>query len=145
MAELLQTASAVISFSRKLECKSAGIYRELSPKYDRDKETLLAFARENEKYATQIERAYYGTISDAIEGTFTFSINPEDYDFEISPDEATGYEDVLHKVMEMEAQIARFYTEAAQQSKSLLADVPRVFTLISRKRTDRLEKLKALL
>ena len=145
MADLLQTASAVISFSKKLEGKSAGVYQELSKKYDQDKETLLAFARENEKYAAQVQRTYYGTISDALEGTFAFAIKPEAYEFEILTDEDAGHEDALHKAIEIETKVASFYSEAARQSKSLLADIPRIFTLITKKRTDRIEKLKALL
>lgn len=141
----LQTASATISFARNLEGKSAGSYQELSEKYDRDDDIFAAFAKENKKYVAQIERAYYETISDAIEGTFTFNIEPEAYEIKTTPGENASYSEALEGAIEVEETLARFYSDAAQQSKSLLADMPRIFMLIVRKRQDRIARLKALL
>jgi len=39
----------------------------------------------------------------------------------------------------------KFYTIAAEQSKNLMADVPRSFMLVVKKRSERVPKLKALL
>jgi len=44
----------------------------------------------------------------------------------------------------MEQQIIKFYNDAAEQSRPLMADVPRVFSLIARKRASRLLKLRSL-
>jgi hypothetical protein len=45
----------------------------------------------------------------------------------------------------MEEKILKFYYVAAEQSKHLMADVPTNFTLVARKRNERIPKLKALL
>ena len=75
----LHTASETISFARRLENESAELYRELSRRYAADGDVFLAFATENGKNVVQFERAYYGVISDAIEGAFAFDIDPDEY------------------------------------------------------------------
>jgi len=52
----INTASALISFVRKLEEESAGFYEELSQRCVRDKDTFLAFTKENGKNIVQVER-----------------------------------------------------------------------------------------
>ena len=141
----LNTASEVISFARKLEEDSVKLYEQLAQQYTKDKETWLSFAKENRKNIIQIERAYYGVITDAIEACFSFKIDPDEYVLETELAESAAYSDALNKTVKMEGKIINFYTDAAEQSKSLLADVPRVFTLIVRKRVDRRAKLESLL
>ena len=51
----------------------------LSERFTKDKDVFLSFVKENGEYITQIERAYYGVITDAIEGCFAFNINPQEY------------------------------------------------------------------
>jgi hypothetical protein len=45
----------------------------------------------------------------------------------------------------MEEKILKFYHVAAEQSKHLMADVTRNFMLVSKKRNERVPKLKALM
>jgi hypothetical protein len=45
----------------------------------------------------------------------------------------------------MEEKIINFYQVAAEQSKYLMADIPRSFSMVAKKRTERLTKLKSLL
>jgi len=99
----------------------------------------------NRKNIVQIERVYYGVISDAIEGCFSFKIHPDEYINEIDLTENTRYSDALNGIIEMEEKTIEFYSDAADQSESLLADVPRVFTIISKKRSNRIPKLESLL
>ena len=141
----LHTASEVITLSRKLESDSAGFYEEIARIDAGDAEVLLSFAKENRKNITQIERAYYGVITDAIEGCFAFNIDPEDYSLKIAIKDGTDYAGVLKLALDIENTIIKFYTDAAEQSRSLMADVPRAFTLIARKRTDRIGKLDSFL
>jgi rubrerythrin len=138
----LNTASAVISFARKLEEDGIKLYEGLAQKYPQDREALLAFARENKRNVVQVERAYYGVISDAIEGCFSFKIDPEQYRFETELGEDVSYSDALRQAINMEDRTIKFYSDAAKQSKSLLADVPRIFTMVAKKRGERLSKLK---
>jgi len=141
----LNTASATISFTKKLEEDSAKFYEDLSQRYAKDKDVLLSFAKENGKNIVQVERAYYGVITDAIEGCFAFKINPDEYTFKTELAEGASYSDALEKAVEMEEKIIKFYTDAAEQSKSLMADVPRAFMMIARKRDSREAMLKLLL
>jgi rubrerythrin len=141
----IKTASAAISFTRKLEEDSAKFYEELSRRFVKHADVLLSFARENRKNIVQVERAYYGVISDAIEGCFAFNINPGDYVLKTEIAEEVDYSDALMIAMAMEETIVKFYSDAAEQSKSLMADVPRTFKMVAKRRNDRRQKLESLL
>jgi len=140
----LQTASSVISFTKRLEEQSARFYEGLSKRYAEGEDIFLSFAQENKKNVVQIERAYYGVITDAIEGCFAFDMESDAYAVETTLAESVSYADARHKAIEIEEKIGEFYSDAAEQSKSLMADVPRVFVLIARKRGDRVAKLRSL-
>lgn len=140
----LHTASEVISFVKKLENESAKFYDGLAERYSKDKDIFLAFAKENGKNVTQIERAYYGVITDAIEGCFAFDIEPDEYMFSTELADNASYTNALNKAEEIEQKMVNFYSDAAEQSKSLMADVPRNFTIVARKRSNRIPKLKSL-
>ena len=75
----INTCSGAISLSRELENQAATFYQELSKKFEKNKDLFTAFAGENVKFVKQIERAYYGVITDAIEGCFAFNLNEEEY------------------------------------------------------------------
>ena len=45
----------------------------------------------------------------------------------------------------MEEKMIKFYSDAAEQSESYMADVPRTFRIIAKKRNDRGPKLRSLL
>ena len=122
----LHTASEVISFAKELENESAKFYEDLSQKYAKDKDILLSFAKENKKNVLQIERAYYGVITDAIEGCFAFDIESDEYTFETELVDNASYSDALGKAIKIEEKIKKFYSDAAEQSKSLMADVPEI-------------------
>jgi len=141
----LNTCSQVISLAKKLESESAKFYEELSQRYSEDADLLLSFAGENGKNIVQIERAYYGVISDAIEGCFAFNVDPDEYAFKTELSEKTSYSDALGKAIEMEEKITKYYSDAAEQSKSLMADVPRAFKIVAKKRINRRPQLESLL
>ena len=141
----LHTASEAISFARKLENESANFYQDLSQRYAQNEDVFLSFAKENEKNMTNIERAYYGVITDAIEGCFAFDINPDEYTFKTELAEKASYSDALDKAVEIEEKVINFYSTAAEQSKSYMADVPRAFTMVAKKRDNRRAKLRSLL
>jgi len=140
----LQTASSVISFAKSLETESARFYEGLAQRYTQAKEVFLSFAKENSKNVVEIERAYYGVITDAIEGCFSFDMEPDAYAIEITLAGDASYVNALGKAVELEEKIGKFYFDAAEQSKSLMADVPRVFAMIAKKRNNRVAKLRSL-
>ncbi len=141
---MLNTTSATISFARKLEEDSARFYEAMAKQYTQEAAFFQLLAAENKRNITQVERAYYGVISDALEGCFAFNINPEKFEFPSSFSENTGYAEALVMAIRMEEKIMDFYMQAAEQSKSLMADVPRAFSAVARKRGNRLASLKEL-
>ena len=144
MTEILNTCSEAISLARDLERGSAEFYKTLAERTADHGDLFLSFAEENEKYIKQIERAYYGVISDALEGCFAFSLNPKDYSLETELTGDTGLEEAIQCAMKIEEKIIEFYNVAAEQSKSLMADVPRAFKLVVKKRNKRQSTLRSL-
>jgi len=142
---IINTCSGAMSFAKALENESAQFYQNLSQTFVKDKEAFLSFAKENGEFIIQIERAYYGVITDAIEGCFAFHINPEEYALKTELAENASYAEALAKAIEIEEKIIKFYSDAAEQSKSLMADVPRAFRMVAKKRNNRQSTLKALL
>ena len=140
----LQTASSVISLARELEGESAKFYEDLAQRYADGKEMFLSFAKENKKNVVHIERTYYGVISDAIEGCFAFDLESDDYAIETALAENADYSEALGWAVKIEETVVDFYTTAAEQSKSLMADVPRAFMLIVKKRSKRIDSLRSL-
>ena len=141
---IIHTASEGITLARQLENESAKFYEDISQKYTKDAEILLSFSRENKKNISQIERSYYGVITDAIEGGYAFNLETDNYTLNTGIPEKAGYADILNQAVEIENKITAFYTDAAEQSKGLMADVPRTFLLVAKKRENRIEKLKEL-
>jgi len=142
---ILHTASETISFAKKLENESAKFYEDLCQKYAKDEDAFHSFVEENGKNIVQTERAYYGVITDAIEGCFAFDVETDEYSFDTELADNASYADTLSRAIEIEEKIIRFYTDAGEQSSSLMADVPRAFKMIAKKRRNRELKLKSLL
>ena len=140
----LHTASETISFVKELEEKSAKFYEELSQRYSKDKDVLLSFSKENKKYVAQIQRTYYSVITDAIEGSYAFDLEADEYILDTELSENASYSDALDKAVEIEEKMVEFYTVAAEQSMSLMADVPRNFKIVAKKRKNRIPTLRSL-
>jgi len=139
----LCTTSETISFARELEEKSAGFYEALAGRFEEAKE-FDAFVKENKKYIIQIQRAYQSVISDAIEGCFAFQVEADDFTIETDLPEGASFSDAVQKALAVEETIVNFYNTAADQSMSLMADIPRNFKIVVKKRNKRVERLKAL-
>ena len=140
----IHTASETISVLREFEEQAAAFYEDLARRYSENKDLWLSYAKENRKYFTQIQRVYYSVITDAIEGCFAFDLETDDYKLDTKLPENTNYSEALDKVVKMEEKMFHFYTTAAEQSMSLMADVPRNMKIVARKRNERIEKLKSL-
>ena len=145
MTEIINTCSGTISLAKKLEKDSSDFYERAAERDVDNKGLFLSFAEENRKFVTQIERAYYGVISDAIEGCFAFNLNRDDHEFNLEMPGGVSLSVVVEKAIEIEKKMTDFYNTAAEQSKSLMADVPRAFKMVVKKRIKREDTLKALL
>lgn len=140
----LCTASETISFIREFENQAADFYQSLAGQIPSQKDSFEKIANENRKFAKQIQMAYQSVITDAIEGCYAFDIERDDWVFDT---EAPGGGDLgaaAAKAKALEEKIIAFYTLAAEQSGSLLADVPRTFKLVVKKRNKRLDGLNSL-
>lgn len=136
----LNTASEAISFLKKLEVRSIDFYVILS-KHNQDTEELfLGFVKESRKNITNIERTYFGVITDALEGCFAFDLDPSKYQIEEYMPKGNFVEDIT-AALHMETQIIKFYEDAAAQSKGLMADVPRVMERIAKSRQNRIARI----
>jgi len=141
----INTCSGAISLSREIENQAAKFYQDLSQRFEKEKDLFLAFSTENGKFVKQIERAYYGVITDAIEGCFAFNLNPEEFQFDSNLPANMSYSDAVGAALNIEEKVLKFYDVAAEQSQHLMADVPRSFRLVAKKRSERIPKLKSLL
>ena len=141
---ILNTTSATVSFAKKLEDESAAFYEGLARRYAKDEDNFLSFAKENKKNVAQTQRTYYGVITDAIEGCFAFDIDSEAYVIETTLAENANYSDALDKAIKLEEKIRKFYLDAAEQSKPLMADLPRLFVVIAKKRDSRIANLERI-
>ena len=137
------TCSAIISFSAKLESNSSKFYEELAEKSAGNKEIFLAFAKESRKNKVLVTRTYQETITDALEACF-IQIDLSNYLAETPLKENMSYLDALKMAIELEEKASKFYFDAAEQSKSLLATIPRAFRKVAEKRNNRKPKLKSL-
>jgi hypothetical protein len=141
----LCTASETLSFIREeLEEKAAKFYEELAKRFPEKEETFLTFAKENRKYNKQIQMAYQSVITDAIEGCYAFDMETDLYALDTELPDGAGLSDAAAKALDIEEKILKCYSDGAVQSESLLADVPRNFKIVVRKRSGRLDTLKAL-
>ena len=140
------TSSEVISFAAKLEENSGNFYDELALRGANDREIWKSFSAQNRKNKAAVQRAYYGVISDALEGCIAFAeMDTDNYTINTELPSDLGYAESLRKAIEIEHMITAFYLDAARSAKSLLADVPIAFERIARKRNERQLELKKLL
>jgi len=141
----LNTASAVISFAKELEENSIKYYENLFQKYTQDKEFFLTFIKENKKNIVLVQRVYYEVITDAIEGCFSFEgLDTDNYTFNTELSIKTSYTEALKNAIEIEEKIQKYYIESAEVSKSLMADIPRIFERIAKKREKRKIQIRLL-
>jgi hypothetical protein len=140
---IIHTMSEGMTLARKLENDGVAFYQALAKKYPADAETSLAFAGQNKKNVEQIDRAYYGVITDALEGGYALNLESDGYT--LKTDIPAKYTDALKQALAIEEKTIDFYIKAAEQSSSLMADVPRNFALIAKKRESRKAKLQELM
>ena len=132
----LNTMAAVMSFVSRMEDDSASFYEGCAEKYPDLKDTFLSWSKENRKFEKNVKRTYFGVITDTIESNYAFEgLDTDDYVFETTVPENAGK--AIERAREMEARIRAFYVKAAELSEGLMADIPRLFKQIARKREDR--------
>jgi hypothetical protein len=139
------TCSQVISLARELETGAAEFYQKLAHKFPKHEVLFLSLASENKKNTVAVERAYCGVITDALEGCFAFCLDPSKYIIKTEVPAKASDVEAVKQAISIEETMIRFYQDAAEQGKALMADVPRSFILVAKKRAQRLPTLKELL
>jgi len=135
------TASAVVNFAAQLEAASASLYEAIARTHEKEQNILTELAKENAKNERLVTRTYNEVVSDALETGFSFEgLDLSDYtvDYRL---ENKSYSEAVRMALTNEEEAQRFYQIAAEESKSLLADLPKMFEKLARQRKDR----KALL
>jgi hypothetical protein len=167
MESLNVTASAIISFTEELEDSSATFYEALAERWPEDKQPptpsplskgarglygkgdkdkFMNFAKESEKNKTSVVRTYRETITDALEAGFSFEgLNLSDYEAKTTLTENVSYSEALGMAIELEEKACKFYSDVAERSQSLLATIPRAFSRVARRRSERKLKLQSML
>ena len=140
----LCTASETLSFIRDLEEKEAAFFEEMARRFSEKEEDFIHLAKENRKFNKQIQMAYQSVITDAIEGCFAFDLETDDYAFEGRLTDNPSLSDAIEQALGMEEKLLACYDKGAEQSGPLLADVPRNFKIVAKKRRGRFEKIRSL-
>lgn len=142
----LTTASEVIRFAVELENRAAKFYEDLATRYPEAKEVFSSLVKENGKNKILVERTYNEVVTDALETGFSFQgFEADAYMIDVDLAQDAHLSHAVKKALEIEEKIQKFYATAAQMSKALLADIPRIFEGIEKKRTERKAKLTSLL
>ena len=141
---ILRTASETISFAKDIEGKAITFYTELSQRFPDSEDVFSSYIKESKKYITDIQRTYYSVITDAMEGGFAFELDADQYNVDAELPKNISHADAVSKAIVMEEKIISFYNDSSRHSSSLMADVPRSFNIVAKKRKSRLEKLKEL-
>lgn len=140
----LHTSAEGMTLAKKLEAESAKFYEDMAQRYSKYADTFLAFVKENKRTSSDLERTYNWVITDAIEGCYCLDLDPDEFTINTDLSGNASLPEALKKAMEMEDRIIKYYTTAAEQAKPLMADVPRAFSIVARKRNARLAQLKSL-
>jgi len=85
------------------------------------------------------------SLPETIEGGFSFKgLYTDSYTFDTELPKDVIYWDVLEKAIKVEEKIQKDYLDSAEMSKSLLADIPKVFERIAQKRGNRKIQLEPI-
>ncbi len=142
----MQTASEAVSFSQEIEEKGAKFYEGLASIFPDQADIFNNLAKENRKFSKQLHRTYISVITDAIEGSYAINLDSDSFHFSSDTSNINNLSDAIQKAKEIENSIIKYYEIAAEQSRALMADVPREMSKIVKKRKmNRLPKLEDLL
>lgn len=140
------TASSIINFAEKLEDDSAAFYEKLAQKFTENEKIFLSFSEDSRKNKVLVVRTYRETITDALEACFCFeTLNLNNYKIDTELSENASLSDALKAANKLEENASKFYSDVAEQCKSLLATIPGAFQRVSEKRRARRQTIESLL
>ena len=141
----LNTMAGVMSFVSKIENDSASFYKTYAKKYPELESIFLSWNKENNKFEKNVKRTYFGVITDTLESNYAFQgLDTDDYDVDMKLPVDVDASEAIKKACEIEETLKNFYLKAAQLSEGHLADIPRLFRKIAKKREERCQSLGEL-
>ena len=139
----LSTMAAVMTFISRLEEESAAFYEKQAEAFPELKNDFEAWARENRKFEKQVKQTYFGVITDTLESNFSFGdLDTDDFELDVSLGEGTEPPVIRAKALGLEETVRTFYLKAAESSEGLMADMPRLFRKLAKKREERFQRLR---
>ena len=139
---MLQTTSQLLSKHQAIEEKMADLFNSLAEKYPEHTQVFEKLAKDSLRHRDMALRAYREGVTDAFEvGFLANPLNPEDYLLK-EPMGALS-EDAGTMISNMEV-VIRFCIDAANNTSTLLPDVPETFERLVKRKKRGIEQLKEI-
>jgi hypothetical protein len=136
----LKTASSVVNCIVSLEADCASLYSQCAARFADLKPLFEKLAKGNAKFAKRIKKVYYSSVTDALETNFSFE--GLEADIVIPGKPPASAQEALAMLLGVENKIQAFYSNAAEQSQVLLADVPKAMQRVAMERKKRIAELE---
>jgi rubrerythrin len=141
----ISTFGALLAFAIDLEERTAAFY-ESAANMDGCtgvRDTLLEMAGQNRKRKGLLVSTRQENITEMVLEPIS-DLHARDYMVETELSQSLDCPQVLAKASELEQRAQRFYTDAGEKAKHLLAGVARTFARLAREKGSRIHELKAL-
>ena len=139
---MLQTTSQLLSKHQAIEEKIADLFNTLAEKHPTHAQVFEKLAKDSLRHRDMALRAYREGVTDAFE--VGFLANPLDSDgYVLMEPMGELSEDAGTMISNMEI-VIQFCTDAANNSSTLLPDVPETFMRLVKRKKRSIEKLKEL-
>ena len=137
--------AAVMTFVSKIENDSAVFYQNCAQTFPESQEVFQSWAKENKKFEKNTKRTYFGVITDTLESNFAFEgLQTDEFEFNSALPPNADFSECKRLALAIEDKIRQFYLTAAQSSEGLMADIPRLFKKIAKKREERQQSIESL-
>jgi len=137
----IHTSSEGVSLAKRLENDSAQFYGEASERYQEAGIGFSTYQNENRRHVRDIERTYYGVITDAIEGGYCLDVDSAALAFDPHIATTASVRDTLVQAADIEGKIETFYRTAGDQMAPLMADLGHLFRRLAKRHHERLVDL----
>ncbi len=143
MEESSATASAVISYTQKLEGDSAAFYSRMASTYPEQGALFLSFSADSMKNRALIARTYQETVTDALETGYSFA-GLTFRDLLPHIEEGAPVRAAIEASVKLEKEAVAFYSDLRERSRTLLSTISGAFGKVGAKRATRIARLESL-
>lgn len=139
---MLQTTSQLLSQHQAIEEKQAKLYKELAKKHPEQAHVFEKLAKDSLRHRDMALRAYREGVTDAFEvGFLANPLNPDDYVLKEPMGDLSEDAGIMISNMEV---VIRFCVDAANNTSTLLPDVPETFERLVKRKKRGIEPLKEI-